>query len=73
MSNDLKYISTEDLVDRWNSIINDYYLSVKTLKEAYMRYNNFSRELNLIREELIKRKTDLSILEDEFSVKQTDG
>ncbi len=56
---DLKYVQTEDLVSRWEMIIEDYLKLTVSLKNELIKFNKMRTELLMIREELKTRKIDV--------------
>ena len=58
MDDSIKSVSTEDLVNRWDTIINPYKIIVLEIREKIIQMNNYQNELSIIREELLKRGID---------------
>lgn len=55
----LKNISTDDLVSRWDMIIDDYLSSTKELRIKIVKLEKMRNELLLIKEELESRSIDV--------------
>lgn len=55
----LKNVTTEDLVSRWDMIIDQYLADVKKFRESLIKLEKVRNELSLIREELLSRNIDI--------------
>ena len=60
----LKNIQTDDLLQRWNMIMDNYLQELKQMKQLLIKINKKRTELLLIREELLLRDINVP-LEDE--------
>lgn len=55
----LKDITTEDLVVRWDMIIDDYLAQAKDIRARIIKIEKARNELSLIREELLSRNIEV--------------
>lgn len=55
----IKYVSTDDLILRWNMMIDGYIQQNIDLKNLLIKLDKARQELLLIREELLKRNIDI--------------
>lgn len=55
----LKNVHTEDLLERWSSLIDAYLSDVAKLREDIIKVDKVRNELLLIREELVLRNVDV--------------
>jgi hypothetical protein len=66
----LKDISTEDLVSRWDMIIDGYLKDVVSVRNSIVKLEKTRNELLLIREELSLRKIEVDAPEDRQEQKE---
>lgn len=64
MSNNLKNIPTDDLLNRWNSLFDQYLLQAERLSNLLKDIDLTRRELLVIREELASRNIDVDETKD---------